>query len=780
MQRCRTALFIGVSVLVATLFGVLSFAQIGPSPSFAGTVTSSPMVLKYDVISNETITVPIYGHVDLVVDWGDGSPQESIDAGELPAHDYPKERSYTVTLTATSATSFGNCSVLSQSRLLEVISFGEMGMTSFYEGFCNATSLTAVPATLPGSITSVSSMFKGASALNDDISTWNVANVTDMSGLFYGASNFNQPLNSWNVANVTNMSHMFLGATVFNQDLNSWNVANVTNMRHMFNEASAFNGNISSWKTGLVEDMAHMFEYATVFNKDISGWNTSSVTTLFRTFGSASALNQPIGSWDVRNVTDFRETFREAIAFNQPLNNWVTSSATDMELMFYGATAFNQALDKWDVSQVTNFVQMFRGATNFNGNITTWKTGNVTNMFGMFADTSAFNQNISSWNTSKVTNMGSMFFNASAFNQPLGSWNTAQVNDMSDMFAHAQSFNSSLAGWNTSQVNTMSRMFLAATAFNQPIGSWDVSAVTDMSYMFTNATNFNQPLTNWQPLSLETASWMFADAPAYNQPMPWNLPKLIDADFMFINAFAFNQDMSEFRAPSLQNAGFMFYATHALDQSFASWNMSAVTNVSSMFDWSGMSVDNYDALLNSWANQDVVNDLTFGVWNLFYSNAGAAARDRLITEQGWAFSGDAPAETATVLSEPTVMPQPAGTPLTDDLLVGGSASVPGAFSFVNQNARLVAGTHQVSVRFVPEDTHLYASVPLSITVQITPVHVEPEAQAQYMNLSTTGSHMPDNSLTALFLTLLGIALMRTRRYTLSVISRSTLKKPGAT
>ena len=45
---------------------------------------------------------------------------------------------------------------------------------------------------------------------------------------------FNQNIGSWNTANVTNMSDMFHGASAFNQDIGSWNTANVTNMSDMF------------------------------------------------------------------------------------------------------------------------------------------------------------------------------------------------------------------------------------------------------------------------------------------------------------------------------------------------------------------------------------------------------------------------------------------------------------------------------------------------------------------------------------------------------------------
>jgi surface protein len=74
-------------------------------------------------------------------------------------------------------------------------------------------------------------MFTGATAFNQDISSWDVSGVENMNGMFEDASNFNQDISSWDVSSVTNMGVMFEGdllPTTFNQDLSSWDVSNVT------------------------------------------------------------------------------------------------------------------------------------------------------------------------------------------------------------------------------------------------------------------------------------------------------------------------------------------------------------------------------------------------------------------------------------------------------------------------------------------------------------------------------------------------------------------------
>lgn len=71
-----------------------------------------------------------------------------------------------------------------------------------------------------------------------------------------------------------------------------------------------------------------------------------------------------------------------------------------------------------------------------------------------------------------------------------------------------------------------------------------------------------------------------------------------------------------------------------------------------------------------------------------------------------------------VTSWPQVAPLTYGTPLTLDMLVGGNANVPGNFEWAELPTTLNADTHNLIVRFVPEDQNIYATVENTISVVV--------------------------------------------------------------
>jgi len=623
------------------------------------------MTLEFNTSLSDgtTVTLPLYGIVNVTVDWGDGNSEPFTTTGNKD-HTYTTEGIYTVNISG-SLSQFGNgyYNYDNAEKLIRVTSFGNLGLTSLFGAFRGTTNLEEVPADLPseitdisysfyntgkvtiiglnhwdvGSVTNMNYMFFGALAFNQDIGGWDVSSATSMYGMFRNAHAFNQDISDWDVSIVANMKFMFNSATSFNQNIGGWDVSSVTDISGMFGSATSFNQDIGGWDVSSVTDISSMFNSATSFNQDISGWDVSSVTDISSMFNSATSFNQDIGGWDVSSVNKMINMFDEATTFNQDIGGWDVSSVSIMGSMFYNATSFNQDIGGWDVSSVISMRYMFRNAASFTHDIGGWDVSSVWDMTRMFNSATSFNQDIGGWDVSNVTHMVSMFAGATAFNQNIGFWDVSSVTDMSNMFAGATAFNQNIVSWDVSSVADMKSMFNSATAFNQDIGGWNVSNVTSMFAMFYQATSFNQNIDGWDVSSVTNMISMFYKATAFNHDIGgWDLGSVTDMQQMFRHATSFNQDIGGWDVSSVTNMWLMFYEAISFDQDIGSWDVSIVTDMSDMFYGVTLSTANYDALLIGWDALDLQNNVTFSGGNSKYSNGAASiARANIIAIDNW-------------------------------------------------------------------------------------------------------------------------------------------------
>jgi len=241
-----------------------------------------------------------------VIDWGDGTPTESVSIVDLPPHTYSTAGTYDVTLSPfkgsqTRTVGFG----VQDSQVTEVLAFGDCGNVSFN----NWNALVTIPLNgyldLTGVVFFRNSIFQNCSDFVGPTSMSGYASLgaTSTLGLsFQGAPLFNRPgLNDLDTSSVINLSLVFTGASAFDQPLDNWVVSGVTTMYGMFDGASAFDQDISSWDVSLVENMSIMFRVATSFNQDISGWNVSSVNTMTTMLSGATSFDQNLGAWQFKN-----------------------------------------------------------------------------------------------------------------------------------------------------------------------------------------------------------------------------------------------------------------------------------------------------------------------------------------------------------------------------------------------------------------------------------------------------------------------------------------------
>lgn len=527
------------------------------------------------------------------------------------------------------------------------------------------------------------------SAFNQPINNWDVSSVTEMSLIFYQNETFNQPLSNWDVSNVVNdvyvgglKDSMFKLATAFNQDISMWNVSKMKSLSEMFVGATSFNQDLSSWTpdsyppvpysdfsasshiefaniklkhptwktqavaaqclspseignvgtaypcenllivdndmirsigalngaftdpnsirtdwsmddlyTGQVTDLSYLFQhedghlFTDTFNENIGYWDVSQVTDMSSLFVHQKYFNQDISLWDVSNVTDMGAMFAGALAFNQSLNSWDVSNVTDMTMMFMYAKNFNRPLNNWNVSNVTMsdntgsaLLSIFKSSRNNTITLSEDMLGN-----GMFVGIENFYQDLSSWDVSKFKSMSAMFGSTKYSNfGDLSGWDTSSVKNMYSMFGGAYII-PNISTWDTSNVINMSSMFSSnPNEITIDISNLDTSNVTDMSEMFSG-TNVSQDLSSWNVSKVTDMNKMFANSSSNSDISSWNVSSVTDMDGMFLNSSSFNADIGSWNVSSVTNMHQMFRGASGFNHDIGAWNTSNVNDMSYMF-----------------------------------------------------------------------------------------------------------------------------------------------------------------------------------------------------
>ncbi len=128
--------------------------------------------------------------------------------------------------------------------------------------------------------------------------------------------------------------------------------------------------------------------------------NVTSLRAMFKGATNLIDTEGTIANWDTRTIVDLGQLFMDAEKFNTPLNSWRFFVAEDLSEMFRGAKTFNQPVN-WYTPSVNNLKDMFNGATSFDQNMGSFNISLVTDMSGMFSNaglsTQNYDQTLSGW-----------------------------------------------------------------------------------------------------------------------------------------------------------------------------------------------------------------------------------------------------------------------------------------------------------------------------------------------------------------------------------------------
>jgi hypothetical protein len=384
--------------------------------------------------------------------------------------------------------------------------------------------------------------------------------------------------------------------------ITAFNQAEVT---HTYAAAGSYTvrmaGTINGWQFNNTGDRLKLTRISNWGNLDFTNTNTGA-------FYGCSNLTITATNAPVMNAASAQNFFRACTSLtSEDFSDFNVSQISNFQGFFQGCTSFNGDISTWNVSSGSNFRQMFDACSSFNSDITNWVMANANSFVQMFRGCTVFNQDLSGWifGTGAV-NLVETFRNCRDFNSNVN-WNVT-VSAVNQCFQNAQSFNQDLTNWDVSSCPNFTSTFRECDAFNGNITNWDLSSCTSITLMFFRAFAFNRDITGWN----------------------FNPSNTISAAQAFKDATSFNQNISSWNTTGFTNIEQLFSGASVFDQNLGSWNVGNIGNANGMFNSSGLSVANYDALLNGWAGQSVQPGVTLGAGTTQYTIATSqAARDTL-------------------------------------------------------------------------------------------------------------------------------------------------------
>ena len=390
----------------------------------------------------------------------------------------------------------------------------------------------------------------------------------------------------------------------------------------------------------------------------------SNVTSLAYMFSQCSSLDKdfPVdfSGWDTSGIQEFTWAFADAVAFNSSsIANWDVSEVTNFGFMFIGATAFDQDLSAWDISSARTMESMIRFTSmseeNYDKTLIGWATldtasgeiqipSNVdlevdaTFCLGVNAKKTLINAPydwyiedeglgcadedlfITTWNiatdfeniTLPVVGSGLDF---------VVDWGdgtvTFETQEAYHTYENAGTYTMRILG-NFNRLN-----FDGYPSSNniQTIEQWGPNSWTSMEDAFNGCTNLKLNADDVPDLSsVSSTQHMFQGCTnledLQDKINDWDMSAVTDTSSMFENCTLFNEVISNWNVANVETMNAMFQSATAFDQSLGSWDISAANTMDNMLVDAGMSSENYDKTLIGWATLDIgetqiPSDITF-------------------------------------------------------------------------------------------------------------------------------------------------------------------------
>ena len=493
------------------------------------------------------------------------------------------------------------------------------------------------------------SMFENCSSMNSPVPTVNLFGG-NAARMFKNATSFNQPIGLFTGSeDQGNISEMFAGATSFNQDLSSWQIEGIgtaggfmdgvtlstANYDALLNSWAAQNilnngVNISFGNSKFCTAEAARDHLSNTFNWNISdnGVDFSCLpqNQLFITTWTTTTTDEPITIPTFPGETyeydiDWGDGVGELSKTGDATHNYAVPGTYTVQIFgSFPRIYFNNSGDK---SKLTSIEQ--------------WGNQAWTSMEGAFHGCSnmTLSPTAGAPDLSGVTNMAYMFAGCSNFNTNINDWDVSTLEDGAHLFEGCTTLNQPFDNWQMPEVTKLSYVFSGCIALNSPSFQDDNLNGTGVnaSFAYYNCTVYNQP-TNWPRQGPRNS--MFENCSSMNSPVPTVNLFGGNAARMFKNATSFNQPIGLFTGSEDQgNISEMFAGATSFNQDLSSWQIEGISSAGGFMDGVTLSTANYDALLNSWAAQNILNNgvsISFG--NSKYCTA-EAAREQLANTYNW-------------------------------------------------------------------------------------------------------------------------------------------------